>query len=79
MLTGFLPTNLITFLRHLAKEKDKPVQKFLTLYRGICSRSLWWPTWNIAHTARYNNKFDNLTGYSSDDTLSEFSDSDEEI
>ena len=34
------------FLRRIACSNEDSVRKFLTFYRRLCSRAVWWPLWN---------------------------------
>ena len=47
LVTGFIPSDFGVFLRHTACSNEDSVRKFLTFFRRLCSRDLWWPLWKV--------------------------------
>ena len=67
LVAGFMPTDFVMLLRRLARSGETAVQKFISQFRRVCSRFLWWPTWSAARDATGSDTEDD-TGYCSANT-----------
>ena len=51
LVTGFIPTDLMTELRHLTRSEKGDVPRFIRRFKQSCSQLLWWSTWSAARNA----------------------------